>query len=86
MPRSLLVGSALSAVLLLAGCIVHGRHGARVIIPGHIGVVVRLPAAHVCSDDCGHYRYRGEWYHAHGHRHGPGCGHRFHGGIWIIGD
>lgn len=73
---------ALMAALVtavLAGCVV-------VAHPYHRGVAVVIPHGHVHSATCGHYFYRGRWYHWHGHVHGPGCGHVFKGGIWIIAD
>ena len=41
---------------------------------------------HIHSDHCGHFQHRGAWYHSHGHRHGPGCGHHFRGGFWVVVD
>jgi hypothetical protein len=65
----------------LTGCIVHA-HGH----PYHRGVAIVVPAGHVHDAHCGHYHYRGAWYHWEGHVHGPGCGHIHRGGIWIIAD
>jgi len=73
-----------AAVLLgtgLTGCIVHA-HGH----PYHRGVAIVVPHGHVHTAHCGHYHYRGAWYHWQGHVHGPGCGHFFKGGVWIIED
>lgn len=63
----------------LSGCIVHAR-GPR------YGTAVVIPAGHVHTARCGHFYYRGAWYHCPDHVHGPGCGHIFKGGIWIVVD
>lgn len=82
--RRVLVPLGLVWALGLGGCVIHGRHGTTVLVPGHIGVRVSVPHHHVHSAHCGHYYHGGHWYHAHGHVHGPGCGHRFSGGMWIV--
>ncbi|HKS16387.1 MAG TPA: hypothetical protein VJU16_03690 [Planctomycetota bacterium] len=63
----------------MSACIVHAHHGGH----GH-GIEVVLPVAHVCSVNCGHYQYRGRWYHHQGHVHGHGCGHILVSGTWRI--
>lgn len=75
---------AIAALLALAltGCVVHARqapahhHAARAVV---------VPAGHVHSHRCGHYRHGGHWYHLAGHLHRRGCGHVFVGGVWVVG-
>ncbi len=82
---------------LLAGCIVPGRRGPELILPGlrgvhviplprlhlpHGHVVVAIPHGHVHSHHCGHYWYGGHWVHWAGHIHGPHCGHVWANGMW----
>ena len=74
-----LAGAALAAALGMSGCIVHA-HGRP-----H-GDVVVIERGHVHTDRCGHYHYRGGWYHAPGHVHAANCGHVFRGGLWIVVD
>lgn len=74
---------AFALAVSLPSCVVHGHgHGHS----GHVhgGVEIALPVAHVCSTHCGHYQYRGKWFHRGGHVHGHGCGHIFVGGVWRI--
>ncbi|HEX7898793.1 MAG TPA: hypothetical protein VF950_13600 [Planctomycetota bacterium] len=63
----------LALPLFAIGCVVHGH--------GH-GPALSIEAGHVHSDHCGHYHYRGGWYHSR-HSHGPGCGHHYRGGMWV---
>lgn len=67
-----------------AGCLVHRGPGGLLhvhpLIP-HPRVVIS--AGHVHSAHCGHYHWRGSWYHWNGHVHGPHCGHVLRGGLWI---
>jgi hypothetical protein len=70
---------AMLLLLFVGGCVVHAHGHAH-----HRPVVVE--AAHIHSDHCGHYHWRGQWYISHGHRHGPGCGHVHRGGMWIVID
>jgi len=79
MKTILALATALTLAAGLGGCVV-------VAHPHHRGVAVVVPHGHVHDAHCGHYFYRGRWYHWHGHVHGPGCGHVFRGGIWIIED
>lgn len=60
-------------VALSAGCVVSGH-----------GEVVAVAPGHVCIGDCDHYYDGGHYYHVRGHRHGPGCGHVFRGGLWVV--
>lgn len=71
----------LLAALTLLGCTVHTVVPAR---PVRARVVV-LPAGHVHTVRCGHYRHAGRWYYLPGHVHGPGCGHRLVAGVWVLG-
>jgi hypothetical protein len=41
---------------------------------------------HAHDAHCGHYHYRGKWYHHAGHVHAHGCGHVHKNGIWIVVD
>lgn len=68
---------ALVAALALGGCVSHASVGLR------LGAPVVVARGHVHDVRCGHYTYRGRWYHAPGHHHGPRCGHVHRGGVWI---
>ncbi len=46
--------------------------------------VVHVDEGHVCTENCDHYYHEGKYIVVHKHRHGPGCGHRFDGGRWIV--
>ncbi|MEM7305593.1 MAG: hypothetical protein AAF682_02930 [Planctomycetota bacterium] len=72
--------AALASSFLLSGCILHGGHGG---YHRPHGKHVVISGGHVHTTGCGHYAYRGRWYHAGKHVHGPGCGHHFSGGIWV---
>ena len=77
--------AAAGAVLALVagtGCLIHrGPGGLLHIHPLHPRVVIS--AGHVHSAHCGHYHWRGAWYHWGGHVHGPHCGHVLRGGVWL---
>lgn len=79
------------AMLAAGATILVGLSACRLAVVGHghrahLGVAVKIPVGHVHSDHCGHYQYRGAWYHHNGHVHGHGCGHQFVKGVWIIKD
>lgn len=66
--------------VVVAGCHIHSHGSYR----GDDAVVIE--PGHVHSADCGHYYYRGQWYHSPGHHHGAGCGHAYRDGLWIVVD
>jgi hypothetical protein len=75
----------------LAGCVIHSRGGhgyghgpGRIYGHSHAGVEVTVPVGHYHDAYCGHYYYHDRWYHRHHHHHGPGCGHVFVGGRWML--
>jgi hypothetical protein len=71
----------LAGALGLGGCVYAGV-GVGVAVP--LGPPVVVAHGHVHSAACGHTRYRGRWYHAARHRHGPHCGHVLRGGVWVL--
>jgi hypothetical protein len=41
---------------------------------------------HLCNRSCDHFWYGGEWFRIRGHRHEPGCGHKYTGVVWLYGE
>ena len=72
----------------LAGCVVHphghGHGHGRVYGHSHSGVEVTVPVGHFHDAHCGHYYHGDRWYHHHHHHHGPGCGHVYVRGRWML--
>ena len=72
---------ALAAGLCLGAC---RRHV--VVHETPRGDVVVIERGHLHSHHCGHYFWRGGWYHHAGHVHAHGCGHAHRDGIWVVLD
>jgi predicted small secreted protein len=71
-----------SALLLpLAGC-AHTHAGVGVNV--RLGAPVKIARGHAHSARCGHFKHRGNWYHAKNHHHAKKCGHKLKGGVWIL--
>lgn len=80
--------AAALVALLATGCVplgvAHLHHRRNHFDPHPHGSVVIVKPGHVHSTHCGHYRWRGRWYHSGGHVHGHGCRHHFSGGVWVL--
>ena len=79
MGRTLLLFLALAAGAT-SGC---RRH---VVVHEADGDVVVIERGHLHTAHCGHWLWRGRWYHRHGHVHAGGCGHVHRDGAWVLAD
>ncbi len=75
----------------IGGCSSFGYYDHRPVRQSHVYVepqpvhVTRIAADHVCDERCYDHVYNGSRVIVlRGHRHGPGCGHRWNGRYWVI--
>ena len=82
MKRILILAAAL-LIPALTGCVFVGKHNGKRFAFVWVPRPVAVDSYHSCSSRCGHYQTGGAWYEC---SHGPGCGHVFVSGRWVLSD